>query len=253
MHVNRRELLALAALAAESTARAQVLARPRYKAVVFDAFPILDPRPVFRVVAAIQPSRSMELVDAWRTRQFEYQWLRALAGRYVDFERATEDALAFAGRLVGTSVTAEQKRAVLQSYFELRAWPDVAEGLSALRASGLQTAVLSNATPRILDAGLRNSGLARAFDAVISTDRIATFKPDPRAYRLAADALGVAPREALFVAFAGWDAAGAKWFGHPTFWLNRIAAPAEELSTTIDGTGIAMNDLLHFVELSHRG
>jgi 2-haloacid dehalogenase len=252
MHVNRREVLAVAALAAASTVLAHPRERPRYKAVVFDAFAILDPRPAFRVVTTILPSRSTELFDAWRTRQFEYQWLRALAGSYVDFERATEDALVFAGRSVGIVITGAQKQALLQSYLELRAWTDVAEGLSVLEGRGLQTAVLSNATPRMLDAGLNNSGLGRAFDAVVSTDRIATFKPDPRAYRLAADALGVAPQETLFVAFAGWDAAGAKWFGHPTFWLNRISAPTEELGTTIDHAGAAMTDLLRFITLGDR-
>jgi 2-haloacid dehalogenase len=99
--MNRREMLALAALAAASPARTQPPERPHYRAIVFDAFPILDPRPAFQVVRSTFPSRSAELFDAWRIRQFEYQWLRALAGRYIDFERATLDALVFAGRSVG--------------------------------------------------------------------------------------------------------------------------------------------------------
>lgn len=245
--MNRREVLALAALAAASPARTQPPERPQYRAIVFDAFPILDPRPAFEVVRSIFPSRSAELFDAWRIRQFEYQWLRALAGSYIDFERATLDALVFAGRSVGTLITPDQQAALLQSYLGLRAWPDAADGVSALRARGLKTAVLSNATPRLLDAGLRNSGIRDAFDAVLSTDDIGTFKPDPRAYRLAADVLGVAPAETLFVAFAGWDAAGAKWFGYPTFWLNRLAAPEEELGATFDGTGTTLADLLRYV------
>jgi 2-haloacid dehalogenase len=52
----------------------------------------------------------------------------------------------------------------------------------------------------------------------------------------------------LFVAFAGWDAAGAKWFGYPTFWLNRAGAPSEQLSVDEDGTGSSMTDLVAFVE-----
>jgi hypothetical protein len=38
----------------------------------------------------------------------------------------------------------------------------------------------------------------------------------------------------LFVAFAGRDVAGAKWFGFPAFWMNRLAGSAEELKTTAD-------------------
>jgi 2-haloacid dehalogenase len=31
------------------------------------------------------------------------------------------------------------------------------------------------------------------------------------------DAFTLKREEILFAAFAGWDAAGAKWFGYPTF------------------------------------
>jgi 2-haloacid dehalogenase len=53
----------------------------------------------------------------------------------------------------------------------------------------------------------------RIFHHVISTDRIRSFKPDPRAYQLGFDVLGLRKEAILFVAFAGWDVAGSKWFG----------------------------------------
>ena len=53
--------------------------------------------------------------------------------------------------------------------------------------------------------------------AGLGTDEARTFKPDPRAYQLGVDALKVKREEILFVAFAGWDAAGAKLFGYPTY------------------------------------
>jgi len=31
--------------------------------------------------------------------------------------------------------------------------------------------------------------------------------------------------------------AGAKWFGYPTFWVDRAGSPGEELGVTPDGTG----------------
>ena len=43
--------------------------------------------------------------------------------------------------------------------------------------------------------------------------------------------------EILFVAFASWDATGSRWFGYPTYWLNRMDAPIEELSVSIEMTG----------------
>jgi len=43
---------------------------------------------------------------------------------------------------------------------------------------------------------------------------------------------------------AGWDAAGAKAFGHPTFWVNRQSQPAEELGVVADYTGATLDDLI---------
>jgi len=61
------------------------------------------------------------------------------------------------------------------------------------------------------------------------------------------DAFKLAKEEILFAAFAGWDAAGAKWFGYPTFWVNRMNAPVEELDAAPDGIGSGMADLVKFV------
>ena len=51
---------------------------------------------------------------------------------------------------------------------------------------------------------------------------------------------------ALFAPFAGWDVAGAKWFGHPTFWVNRLKSPPEELGTRADAMGPDLNALVEF-------
>jgi 2-haloacid dehalogenase len=88
------------------------------------------------------------------------------------------------------------------------------------------------------------------FEDVVSTDRSRTYKPDPRAYRLGVDALRATREEILFVAFAGWDAAGAKMFGYPTFWVNRQRFPAEELGVLPDGSGETLSDLVDFLGIS---
>ena len=89
------------------------------------------------------------------------------------------------------------------------------------------------------------SGIAAA--AVMASSRAAAFKPDPRASRLGLDLLGVAKHELMFVAFAGWDAAGARWFGYPTFWNNRQGAAQEMLGVQADGGGATLGDLTRFV------
>ncbi len=224
-----------------------VVSKPAIKAIAFDAFPIFDPRPIFARAEQLFPGKGAELGNAWRTRQFEYQWLRALAGQYIDFREATESALVFAARQLKLDLTPEKQRRLMQGYHELKAWPDVPVALTELRRAGLRLVFLSNMTRSMLEAGIAHAGLKGNFDAVLSTDSIKSYKPDPRAYHLAVDALGLRKQEILFVAFAGWDAAGAKWFGYPTFWLNRSGAPAENLGVMPDASGAGMADLVSFV------
>jgi 2-haloacid dehalogenase len=54
-------------------------------------------------------------------------------------------------------------------------------------------------------------------------------------------------REAVFVAFGGWDAAGAKTFGYPTFWNNRFRLPIEELTVRPDAIGQDFSQLAKFL------
>jgi len=220
-----------------------------YKAVAFDAFPIFDPRPVFTLCETLFPGKGLELSNAWRTRQFEYAWLRVMSERYADFWQITEDSLRFAAKLSKVDLTTEKREQLMNSYLELKPWPDVPPALKKLKNSGLRLAFLSNFTFRILEANINNSQLGNVFEQVISTDQAKTYKPAPRAYSLAVDALKLKKEEILFVAFAGWDAAGAKSFGYPTYWMNRMNLPQEELSATPDAMGSGMPDLMSFLHL----
>jgi 2-haloacid dehalogenase len=94
---------------------------------------------------------------------------------------------------------------------------------------------------------VKNSNLEGFFEPHLSTDRVEAFKPDPRAYQMGPDAFKLPKEQIAFAAFAGWDAAGAKWFGYPTFWVNRAKTPVEELGVVPDGAGSGMADLVKFV------
>lgn len=135
----------------------------------------------------------------------------------------------------------------MSPYARLTAWPDAKETIRKLKADGYKVVFLSNMTEEMLRSGLKEAGLEEAFDGVYSTGARKTFKPSPHAYQIAVDELGLHREEILFVAFAGWDAAGAKWFGYPTFWVNRAGASQEELDTAPDGTGRDLKALLEFL------
>jgi 2-haloacid dehalogenase len=249
MFVNRRDFVTLAA----GGAVAAIAGRPadgaptKIRAVAFDGFPIIDPRPVFAKVEEMFPGKGAELSNAWRTRQFEYTWLRTLGGHYADFWQVTEESLVFAAKTLRIDLSARQRDQLMQTWLALKAWPDVAAALQALKAAGIRMAFLSNLTDAMMDAAIKNSALEGFFEPHLSTDRVRAFKPDPRAYQMGLDAFGLKKEQIAFAAFAGWDAAGAKWFGYPTFWVNRLNTPVEELGVTPDGVGSGLGDLVKFV------
>ncbi|MHA1559137.1 MAG: HAD-IA family hydrolase [Alphaproteobacteria bacterium] len=87
--------------------------------------------------------------------------------------------------------------------------PDVAAGLRTLRNNGFRLATLTNSPPPMIEEQLRHAGLADFFDAMLSTDQISKFKPDPAAYQMAAMALDAAPADLWLVAAHNWDTTGA--------------------------------------------
>lgn len=222
-------------------------ATPPIRAVAFDAFTTFDPRSVTAVAEGLYPGAGERLAGAWRTRQFEYQWLHALSGRCADFWAASEGALEFAAASLGLELTGGRRDELMQALVDLRAWPDARSTLEALRARGMRLALLSNATTALLDGWVAHAGLGGFYEHVLSTDRIRSYKPDPRAYRMAVDALRMTPGEIAFAAFGGWDAAGAKWFGYPTFWVNRLGLPVEGLGVRPDAIASTLAPLVDFV------
>jgi len=193
------------------------------------------------------PEQAEELCEAWRTRQFEYAWLRASAGQYLDFERVTADALAHALRAKKLTLSPLAQSELVAAYSALDPWPDTRAQLGEFRRAGLRLAPLANYSPSMLRRVLTRSGLDSFFELQLSTDRVRAYKPEPRAYALGPDRLGLAREEIAFSAFGGWDAAGAKWFGFPTFWVNRLGLAAEELAPGPDASGPTLVELADFV------
>jgi len=254
MSVKRRQFLKFAAggVAANLftvSSLAQTASKPGVKAVAFDAFPIFDPRPIFALVETLFPGKGKDLSSAWRIRQFEYQWLRALSNQYVDFWQATEEGLLFAAKQLKLEMNDEKREQLMQAYLALKPWPDVVPALKSLRDANIRLVFLSNMTPKMLNINIHNAGLDEYFEHVISTDSARTYKPDPRAYQLGVDTLNLKREEIAFAAFSGWDVAGAKWFGYPTFWVNRAGFHSEELGVTPDGTGKSLEQLVDFVRM----
>lgn len=250
MPINRREFLTVAGCVAAGMllpGAASFGVPGPVKVVGFDGFTVFDPRPITALAEALFPGQGQALAQTWRTRQFEYTWLRTLMGNYVDFWQVTSEALDFAARQHHVEMSGEKRDRLLQSFLMLEAWPDAKGALLEMKAAGLRLAFLSNFTATMLDACVKHAGLDGVFEEHLSTDRVRAFKPDPRAYQMGVTAFGLPREQIAFAAFGGWDAAGAKAFGYPTFWVNRLQVPLENLGRAADAGGTSLQELAAFI------
>jgi len=250
--ISRKRFIQLTSLTTTTVLRAPTIFSTtthasKIKAVAFDAFPIFDPGPIFKRLDEFFPEKAKQIIEVWQSKQFSYQWLRLSGNRYENFWVVTQDALEFALTQFGLKLSDKEKALVMAGYETLNVWPDVLPALHAIKSWGLTVCFLSNMTAKMLHQGIQNSNLKDFFDFVISTDEKQTYKPSPAAYQMVVDRLKLKKGEILFVPFAGWDMAGAKWFGYPTFWVNRSGVPPEKLDAEPDAIGNNLNELVEFI------
>jgi 2-haloacid dehalogenase len=204
------------------------------KAVVFDAYGTLfDIQSVAAVTEQAFPGYGEIITQIWRIKQLEYTWLRSLMRRYEDFSVVTRESLAYTLRCLGLKHDAQVFERIMEKYLHLDLYPDAAAALAAMQDRKL--AILSNGSPGMLNALVRNSGLTAVLDATISVDAQKIFKPSPDAYALIESTLGVAPTEVLFVSSNPWDACGGKAFGLKVAWIERVTPEAMALACAGNG------------------
>lgn len=199
------------------------------KAVVFDAYGTLyDVQSVAEITEEAFPGYGGIITQIWRIKQLEYTWLCSLMRRYQDFAVLTRDSLAYTLRVLGLHYDDETFTLIMEKYLNLDLYPDALAALTALK--GKKLAILSNGSPDMLNALVKNTGLDQVLEATISVDAKKIFKPAPDAYVLIREKLAVAPTNVLFVSSNPWDACGAKAFGLNVAWIERVTPEAMALA-----------------------
>lgn len=199
------------------------------QACVFDAYgTLLDFNSAAAQARDVLGDRAAALSELWRSKQLQYTWLRALMGTHAPFWQVTGDALDFALDALGIDDSALRTR-LMQLYLQLEPFPDVRGSLRTLRAAGIRTAILTNGSPDMIQAGCAHAGIVDLLDAILSVEDVGIFKPHPTVYQLAVDRLGVPRDRIAYLSSNGWDAAGAAQFGFRVVWCNRYGQRRERL------------------------
>lgn len=173
-----------------------------------------------------------QLANHWRLKQLQYTWLRAITDSHTDFWEVTQNGLDWALEATDLDGNPEVRQRLLDLYWQLQAYPEVPAMLRALKDAGLNTAILSNGSPAMLDGAVQSAGLEQVLDDVLSVESIGIFKPDSRVYDLVGNRFNCDRSDVLFVSSNGWDAAGAAGYGFTTAWVNRAGEPMDRLPWT---------------------
>ncbi|MEP4198643.1 MAG: haloacid dehalogenase type II [Aliishimia sp.] len=205
------------------------------KTCIFDAYGTL-----FDVAAAARQAASepafpqlvdtwQSLAESWRLKQLQYTWLRAITGDHTDFWLVTQNGLDWALERNGLQGDDALRERLLALYWELQAYAEVPKMLATLKANGLNTAILSNGSPDMLQGAVKSAAIGDVLDDVLSVESVGIFKPDARVYDLVQERFGGEASEILFVSSNGWDAAAAAGYGFTTAWVNRSGEPMDRL------------------------
>jgi putative hydrolase of the HAD superfamily len=100
-----------------------------------------------------------------------------------------------------------------------------------------KTAILSNAWPGARRAFVQRFGLGDAVDEIIVSSEECIAKPDARIYRTAAERLGVAPQEALFVDDMEENVEAARAIGMRGIRFSNTRQAIAEIQKHLDGPG----------------
>jgi 2-haloacid dehalogenase len=171
----------------------------------------------------------VQVATDWRLKQLQYTWLRGLADAHTDFWEVTQNGLDYALDASNLDGDSELRERLLALYWELSAYGEVPAMLTALKAAGMNTAILSNGSPDMLNGAVKSAGIGAVLDDVLSVQDVGVFKPHASVYDMVGNRFGGAKSDVLFVSSNCWDACCGAGYGFFTAWVNRSGEPIDRL------------------------
>jgi 2-haloacid dehalogenase len=197
------------------------------KALVFDVFgTVVDWRgSIIRELETLGREKGLHadwarFADDWRG-GYQPAMQRVRTGalpwtRIDDLHRMILDELLTKYGISGLSDA--EKAHLNRAWHRLDPWPDAVEGLMRLKRKFI-IGTLSNGNMALLVNMAKRAGLP--WDVVLSAELVRHYKPDPEAYRMPPDVLGLAPGEVMLVAAHPGDLAAAAREGLKTGYVPR--------------------------------
>ncbi|CAM3607979.1 haloacid dehalogenase type II [Zobellia roscoffensis] len=157
----------------------------------------------------------------WFRTLLHYSLTETLTGNYEDFSVIGKATLKMTMQKFDKNLSDDALDSILGNIKKLPAHDDVEEGLKILKGDGIKLVALSNSNAKLLNEQLQFAGIASYFDAIVSVEEVASYKPEAAPYKAVLAKMSVSPENTMMVAAHGWDILGAKRAGLRTAFVAR--------------------------------
>jgi len=161
-----------------------------------------------------------ERAEAWFTSVLHHSLVGTVTGSFHSFGDIAEAVLEMTAARYGITLS-EAASPLAEIIAAMPAYPDVANGLTALQQQGYTLVALTNSSAALAEKQLSSAGLAPLFTRILSVEQIQVYKPDLRVYQWAMNEMGQPASACMMVAAHGWDVDGAKRAGMKTAFVAR--------------------------------
>ncbi len=164
--------------------------------------------------------RARPFVQLWRAKQMERAAIsNSLEKERTSFRAATEMALDYVAGRQSLALDPDKRHRLVMAWDTMRPWPEANDVIAAIKAKGIETAILSNGDQEMLEAVARL--FPAGFNHILSSETAGKYKPHPSVYDLPTTALGIAKADVLHVAGSANDVLGTVAAGMRCVWSNR--------------------------------
>lgn len=191
------------------------------KVLAFDVYgTLIDTHGILTMLEEFVGNNALQFSNTWRAKQLEYSFRKGLMNCYEPFSVCTLQALNYCCDSLGSTLSLDQKNALMKSYTQLPAFTDVPKALCELN-DNFSLVAFSNGETDAIEHLLKNAKIRKYFSEVISADEVKTFKPSPVIYQHLLSRMGSTPENTWLVSSNPFDVIGAKSQKLNSAWVKR--------------------------------
>jgi 2-haloacid dehalogenase len=188
--------------------------------------------------------------DDWRAQyQPQLETVRSGARPWVNLDALHRIGLDIVLKDVDTYVPDRFRNTLVKAWHKLDPWPDTVEGLARLKQSHIIGPCSNGHIAQSVNLA-KHAGLP--WDVILGAEIAHAYKPDPRVYNAAVDALQLRPDEVCMVAAHNGDLQAAQAQGLRTAFVTRPSEHGPNQTTDLRPTGEYDFVAANLVELAHK-